>query len=557
MADLRVLDGPKDNLRQVKSYQPSMWSDIFSSFSFDNQVQEMYLQQIEVLKEEVKMMLMSKESKIEDRIILIDTIERLGVSYHFEQQIEEQIEQIFIEYQINFEKGNYDLFATALGFRLFRQHGHNSPCSVFVKFKGKDNKFDINLSNDIKGLLSLYEATYLMFHGEDILEEAMVFTKYYLNVALPKLDSFLQVKIKQALEQPTRRGVQRVETRNYISIYENEESKNHILLRLAKLDFNYVQNIFKKELRDLLMWWKEMDLISKLPHVRERVVECYFWAVVFNFEPMYSLSRLANAKALILLTIINDTYDHYATFQETESCTENLQRWDIKEIDDQLPEYMKIICRFFISTYEEFENEDQIKLQGRSYAVTYAREAMQQLAKGYSKKALWQLGKEVPTFEDYMSYAVINSVCYLLISSSFMGMESATKEYFEWLNSEPEIVKATGLYGRYMNDVASYQRESKEGLLATSIDCYMKEHAVSKQETIVKFVELAEDCWMTINEERVATSNYIPSHIIERVLNYSRGTFVTYNNGEDGYTNPEKVLMPYIIALFKDPITII
>ncbi|KAK4483030.1 hypothetical protein RD792_010206 [Penstemon davidsonii] len=303
MAALSVLDGPKDILRPVKSYQPCICSDIFTSFSFDSE---------------------------EIRRIQLD-LEYIG---------------------------------------------------VFDKFKGKDNKFDINLNSDIKGLLSLYEATYLKFHGEDILEEAMVFTKYYLNDALPKLDDslVLEEKVKQALVQPTHRGVPRVETRNYISIYEKEESKNQVLLRLAILDFNYVQNLHKKELRDLLMWWKEVDLIWKLPHVRDRVVECYFWGMAFNFEPLHSLSRMANAKALILLTIANDTYDRYATFQEIEICTQTLQRWDINEINDQLPDYMKIICRLLISTYdEEFENEVQIKLQGRSYAVTYARQAVRKI----------------------------------------------------------------------------------------------------------------------------------------------------------------------------------
>ena len=88
-------------------------------------------------------------------------------------------------------------------------------------------------------------------HGEDILEDAVAFTTHHLNRMVQELEPQLQCQVKRALEQPVYRGVPRLEARHYISFYERNQSKNEILLKLAKLDFNYLQNIYKKELHDL------------------------------------------------------------------------------------------------------------------------------------------------------------------------------------------------------------------------------------------------------------------------------------------------------------------
>lgn len=56
---------------------------------------------------------------------LVDAIQRLGVAYHFETEIEEALQHIYSNH-IEMEDG--DLYSTALGFRLLRQHGYNVSC---------------------------------------------------------------------------------------------------------------------------------------------------------------------------------------------------------------------------------------------------------------------------------------------------------------------------------------------------------------------------------------------------------------------------------------------
>ncbi|KAG8370957.1 hypothetical protein BUALT_Bualt13G0037200 [Buddleja alternifolia] len=542
------VDGQQQSNPPVKThnYSSSLWADM--SFSFDKKVQEGYAEAIETLKEEVRRMVVAKDSKPKDKMMLIDTLERLGVAYHFEQEIEHQIERIF---KFHAQDDN-DLFTTALYFRLFRQHGHDAPSGVFDKFMDEDKKFKNTLISDINGLLSLYEASFIRYHGEIILEEAMVFTTHYLNQAKLQVDSYLQEKVTRALKQPIHRAVEKLEARYYISIYEKKELKNDLLLRLAKLDFNFLQNLYRKEISDLFKWWKESNLMSKLPYMRDRVMEFYFWTVGIQFEPEYSFSRIACAKALVMIVVLNDTYGNYATLDELEIFTEIMQRWDIKEID-QLPDYMKAAYQFIFGVREEYYRE--VPKHERSYGVSCVIETLKQLATSYYKKAKWYMGQETPTFQDHISDGPIGSAAVVVLMAFFVDMESASEEAFDWVTSVPKIVEAAGLLTRRRNDTSTYEREHEQGQFPTAIDCYMIENGVSTQEALDKFLEFAEDDWKDINKEWVLSC--VPRHWMKPVLNYSRIQDATYKDGEDLLTDPEKGSgQDHIVTLFVDLIVI-
>lgn len=54
---------------------------------------------------------------------LIDKVERLGLAYHFEEDIERALSRCVSLVNNNQTLTETSLFATALRFRLFRQHG--------------------------------------------------------------------------------------------------------------------------------------------------------------------------------------------------------------------------------------------------------------------------------------------------------------------------------------------------------------------------------------------------------------------------------------------------
>ncbi|GFQ01961.1 gamma-cadinene synthase [Phtheirospermum japonicum] len=435
----------------------------------------------------------------------------------------------------------------------------SSKLRVFDKFKGsEDNKFNetfLLLDGDAKGLLSLYEAAHLRTRGEEILEEAVDFTVHHLKHMVQQLDSPLQDQVKRALEQPFHLGVPRIETRCYISSYEKDDTKNELLLKLAKLDFNYVQNMHKTELHEVSRWWNELDLKSKLPHTRDRVVEAYLWAVAFHFEPQYSKARVAFTKALMMLTVIDNTYDNYATVEEAELFTEIMERWNIDEID-RLPDYMKIIYRLILSVYEDYERE--AAEQGKSFAVPYAKETVNLICRAYNKELKWIVGQQRPTYYEYLANTLHISCIYVVTTTIIPGMKSVSNECIDWLTSNPKIFTVAAKLGRYLDDLSTHERDSKQGQMVTGADIYMKQHGVSMEETIYEFVKLAADAWKDVNAEWMTnkTNCVVPKDMLEHVLNFARMSEITYKNCQDGFTHPEKTYAPWIRALFVDPIII-
>ncbi|KAL7145231.1 hypothetical protein ABFS83_07G066900 [Erythranthe nasuta] len=261
----------------VTVFSPSMWGDTFSTFSLDKQVQEKYEKAIETLKQEVRSKLVEATSG--KLLVLVDTIERLGLAYHFDTEIEAKLEQIYNE-----DQEYDDLFTTALRFRLLRQHQYQVSCGVFDKFTDEANKLKEMVSSDVEGLLSLYEAAHIRIRGEDILEEAIPLTKHHMTrhmLSSQSLESPLKDKVKRALVHSLHRGVPIIEAHVYISIYGKDDSRDEIILKLAKNNFNYLQNMYKEELSELYRW--DMNEIGQLPDCMKPVYQ-YIMSIYEDYE---------------------------------------------------------------------------------------------------------------------------------------------------------------------------------------------------------------------------------------------------------------------------------
>jgi hypothetical protein len=118
---------------------------------------------------------------------------------------------------------------------------------VFNKFKDENGNFSEKLIENVEGMLSLYEATHIMCHGEKALEEALVFTTTHLESIANQLNHSHAIQVKHSLRQPLHKNIPRLEARNYISFYEQDPSHDQNLLILAKLDFNILQRLHQNE----------------------------------------------------------------------------------------------------------------------------------------------------------------------------------------------------------------------------------------------------------------------------------------------------------------------
>ncbi|CAH9070010.1 unnamed protein product [Cuscuta epithymum] len=541
----------KDIVRPVVNFSPSLWGDCFYSYSIDNKVGEAYAKEIESLKKQTREMLLGlRDEKVIEKLKLIDLLERLGVAYHFEKEIEEQLDHIFLSYD---PQHSYDdLEMASLQFRLLRQHGFKISSDIFNNFVDSSGKFKD--TSDVNGLLSLYEASFASTHGDDVCDDALAFATTRLKFEVPHLKSntTLEKLVLHALEQPLHTGMPRIETRFFISVYAQEEDRfrNDVLLRFAKLDFNLLQMLHKQELSEVSRWWKELDFMTTLPYARDRAVECYFWALGVYFEPQYSKARVMLAKNILIVSILDDTYDAYGTIEELAVYTDAICKWDSSEID-RLPSYMKLSYKALLDLFEK----DVIELSKdeKTYAVNHAMERMKELVKCYFIEANWFIEGHKPAFAEYLRNAFVSCTYYLLATISCYGVKLADEKVFEWLSKNPKILEASVTLCRIIDDIATFDVEKERGQVTTGIECYMSEYHVSLEEAKETFQKMAKLALKDLNEG-ILKPTPVSGDILWRIVNLARIVFVTYQHNQDGYTHPEKVLKPHITALLIDSV---
>ncbi|WCJ24381.1 Alpha-copaene synthase [Euphorbia peplus] len=530
--------------RDFAIYHPKIWADNFLNNISDFKTRDYSSvgKQHDELKQEIASMLKKNTDHPYQKLKLIDVTQRLGIAYHFKLEIELQLNNI------NSIDGNNDLHFIALRFRLLRQQGIKVSCDVFEGFKDSQGKFKKSLIDDVQGMLCLYEASFLSIRGEDILDEAIAFTTTNLQLILPKLTPNVAEDVVHALNRPIRKALPRLEASRFIPIYERDESHNKTFLKFAKLDFNMLQVQHQEELKAIIEWWKLFDVPTKLPYARDRIVELYFWILGVYFEPQYCLARKMLTKVIAMASILDDTYDNFATAEEIGLLTDAIQRWDVGAISS-LPEYMKMIFHILNGVYSEIE--ELTTKEGRSFCVYYAKESMKRVVGYYLAETKWRDEKYTPTMEEYMEVSLVTTCYPMLATTSFLGMgELATKDAFEWILTEPKIVKASSIICRLMDDIASHRFEQERNHVASSVECYVKQHKLSEEEVIELFRKKIGNAWKDINEQCMQRPLPVSMDLLEPILNLSRTMDVVYKD-DDGYTNSH-ILKDYVASLLKD-----
>ncbi|XP_077224160.1 alpha-terpineol synthase, chloroplastic-like [Tasmannia lanceolata] len=195
-------------IRRSANYPQSFGDYDFIQSLKSDYTGEMYERRVEKLKDDVRR-LFEKMDKPRSRLELIDTLQRLGLAYHFKKGIKEALGII------SMDEMEGELYATSLRFRLLRQHG-----------------FEVST-------------------GEIVLEEARAFTTKHLKDLKGKItDQNLKIQVEHALELPLHWRMPRLESRWYIETYVRQVDMNPLLFELAKLDFNVVQAIYQSNIKD-------------------------------------------------------------------------------------------------------------------------------------------------------------------------------------------------------------------------------------------------------------------------------------------------------------------
>ncbi|KAL6962446.1 lysase [Sarracenia purpurea var. burkii] len=521
-------------VRRSANYTPSAWKYDYIQSLNSNYQGDAYLKRVMKLKEDVKIMLDNVSDPL-DRLELIDNLQRLGVFYHFEKEIKRILERIYNEKDDSWSIPK-DLHAMALKFRLLRQHHYDVP-------------------QDIKGLLSLYEATYLSFEGESILEEARDFTTKILKQSLKvrkDIDEGLAILVSHALELPLHWRMPRLEARWFIDVYKKRSHMNPTILQLAQMDFNKVQVIHQEDLKHVSRWWKSTELGENLNFARDRMVENFLWTVGLDFNPQSSSLRKNISIANALITTIDDVYDVYGTLDELESFTKAVERWDISALE-QLPAYMKICFLALFNSINEMGYET-LKKQG-IIVIPYLQKAWADLCNSYLVEAKWYYNEYIPSFEEYMNNAWISISAPLTFAHiNVICTSPTTKKDLESTEKYHNLIRWSSTILRLADDLGTSAGEMKRGDVLKSVQCYMYESGASEEEAREHIKYLISETWKKMN--KVRPTNSPSSKIFTRIAkNLARMAQCMYQYG-DGHGGEDGKTKDRVLSLLVHPIPI-
>lgn len=551
-----VSDDEISNVRRSGNYPPSMWDyDFFQSLSSDFKG-DICSKHASELKENVRMLLNKEDLDSLHKLELIDSIQRLGVSYHFQDEIKRILEAIYDD--SNEKLNSHDLNAASLKFRLLRQHSFDVPQDIFKEFMDESGKFKPSLSKDMKGMISLYEASYLSIKNEKIMDEAQDFAtkhmKDYINDINSSKDENLTKLVSHALEFPQHWREPRQEARWFIDFYETSApAEDYVsnLLYFAKLDYNMVQSIYQDDLRYLSKWWKDTEWGEKLGFARERLMECFYWSVGYNSHPEFSYGRKVLTAITAFITTIDDIYDVYATLEELEVLTKLTKRWDAAELD-QLPDYVKVCFTVFYNDINEVANVAE-REHGASI-LPYFQKVWTDLFEAYLLEAKWYHSGYKPNLKEYLDNAWISITGPVVLTHSyFLTATSFTDEALQSIRNYPKIVRLAATILRIADDMGTSYHELARGDNPKLVQCYMNDNGISEEEAREYVRHLLIENWKELNEERLAAESTFSKPFIDMCMNLGRIALSIYMYG-DGHGAPTLKDKERSTYLFVDPI---
>nr|WBW04453.1 terpene synthase [Ficus pandurata] len=470
---------------------------------------------------------------------LVDAVLRLGVEYHFQEEIEAILQREYLIFSADHdgEDCNTDrdpLYEVALRFRLLRQGGYHVSADVFNKFKDTEGRFNpTTLAEDKEGLMQLFEASQLSTEEELVLEEAEDFSRYHLGAWLNRLEpNRARTMIQNTLEQPYHKSLVRLTARNVLpSLQGAEEHWMTVLEQVAKTDFGIVQSVHKKEIVKITRWWEEIGLAKKLKFARDQPLKWYLWTVATLADPRLSNQRIELTKPISLVYIIDDIFDVYGKLEELDLFTNAVNKWEITAAE-KLPDYMKI-C---FEALNDITNEIAYKVYKTNgwNPIDSLKKAWAKLCNAFLLEAQWFASKELPNEEDYLKNAIVSSgVHVVLVHMFFLLGQGITMETVNLLDQIPGLVSSTATILRLWDDLGNAKDENQSGHDGSYIECYIKGHQGCLVEVARdRVIHMIKKEWKRLNQECL-TSKAFPMCFRRACLDAARMVPVMYDYDDD------------------------
>ncbi|KAK9214422.1 hypothetical protein WN944_006414 [Citrus x changshan-huyou] len=413
-----------------------------SCMCFGRPMDEAYKRRAEELKGKMKIAIKDVIEPL-DQLELIDNLQRLGLAHRFETEIRNILNNIY------------------------------------------NNNKDYNWRKEN------------LLEGESIMEEAWQFTSKHLKeVMISKSKEehvFVAEQAKRALELPLHWKVPMLEARWFIHVYEKREDKNHLLLELAKLEFNTLQAIYQEELKD----------------ISGRIVTI----------------------AIALITVIDDIYDVYGTLDELELFTAAVERWDIHYALNHLPDYMKL-CFFelynFVNEFAYYVLKQQDFDMLRSIKNSWLG-----LIQAGLVEAKWYHSKYTPTLGEFLENGLVSIAGPIVTMSAYLsGTNPIIQKELEFLESNPDFVRWSCKIFRLQDDLGTSSDEIQRGDVPKSIQCYMHETGASEEVAREHIKDMMRQMWKKVNAYRADKDSPVSQNTVDFMLNLVRMSHFMYLHGD-------------------------
>ncbi|XP_052200987.1 (3S,6E)-nerolidol synthase 1-like [Diospyros lotus] len=459
-------------------------------------------------------------------LAMIDTLQRLGIDYHFQNEIEAVLQSQYMN-PGSFSHPEDNLYDVSTRFRLLRQEGYYVPTDVFNNFKDKVGRFRSELGADIRGLMGLYEASQLSTEGEDILDQAAEFSSELLNGGIRNLDHYQARVVRWTLQYPHHKSASRFMVQSFLRDFKGENGWANVLHELAKLDFNITQSTYQNEILRISKWWKDTGLAKELRHARDQPLKWHMWSMAALTNLSNSEERVELTKPISFIYLIDDIFDVYGTLDELTLFTEAVNRWDLAAAE-KLPHYIKICFK----ALDEVTNGIAYKVYRKHgwNPVDSLRKTWARLCNAFLVEAKWFTSGQLPKAEEYLKNGIISSGAHVaLVHMFFLLGHDINKHSINLVDDNPGILTSTAAILRLWDDLGSAKDEHQDGRDGSYVVCYMKDHRGTSVEGARKQVmQMISDSWKRLNRECLRPNPYSAT-FTKGCLNMARMVSLMYS----------------------------
>nr|AZB50368.1 terpene synthase 4 [Leonotis leonurus] len=439
---------------------------------------------------------------IPSTLCVIDTLHSFGIDRYFQSEINSVLHHT---YRLWNDRNNIifkDVICCAIAFRLLRVKGYQVSSDELAPFA--QQQVTGLQTSDIATILELYRASQERLHEDDDTLDKLhdwssnLLKLHLLNENIPdhKLHKRVGYFLKNYHGMLDRVAVRRNIDLHNINHYQIPEVADRFpteaFLEFSRQDFNICQAQHQKELQQLHRWYADCRL-DTLNHGTDVVHFANFLTSAIFGEPEFSEARLAFAKQVILITRMDDFFDHDGSREESHKILHLVQQWKEKPAEEYGSKEVEILFTAVYTTVNSLAEKACME-QGRSVKQLLIKLWVELLTSFKKELDSWT-EKMALTLDEYLSFSWVSIGCRLCILNSLQFLGIKLSEEMLWSQECLDLCRHVSSVVRLLNDLQTFKKERIENTI-NGVDVQLAarkgERAITEEEAMSKIKEMAD-----------------------------------------------------------------